>query len=600
MLRSLIQGLLCPRFRRANTSSVWLILFAFLTIGWRQANAGTFDGPAELPRVYLQTLMAQTPAPGKTWSVAAGGSFQAALNSVHCGDTIALQAGATFTGHFTFPALGCDDQHWIIIRTSAPNTALPPEGTRLTPCYSGVSSLPGRPPLNCKNTNVVTAKIVADWTGGAIVLSPGATHYRFVGLEITRLPASSQIPIVYQLATALPGPADHIIFDRVWMHGNAQDDTAHGFRASGITSAAVVDSYLNDFHCVAITGSCTDSQAISGGNGSVAGGPYKIVNNFLEAAGQSILFGGGPGPGVPADIEIRRNHLFKPLTWMQGQPGYVGGKSGHPFAVKNLLELKNAQRLLFEGNILEHAWGGFSQVGFAVVFTPRGSWAPVQDITVRYNQISHVAAGMQLSATRNLENGVWVDSLAAQRWSIHDDVVDDLNGAFYQGPGVVFQIGTGMVTRSLNNLTINHVTAFADPAHGMLSVGGFTNVPKAASIDMTNSIFLAGKYPVWSTGMPMSCAISGQPQNSFNACWNGYTVTANALIGTTSTPPNQLWPTGNYFPANPTAVQFVNFNNGNGGDYHLQSGSPYKNMGTDGKDLGADITALQAATSGVY
>ena len=225
MLRSLTQGNLRPKFEMAHQTVLWLILFAFLTIGWRQAKAVTFDGPAELPRVYLQSLMAQTPAPGKTWYVPAGTSLQTTLKSVRCGDTISLQAGATFTGNFTFPAMGCDDQHWIIVRTSAPNSALPPEGTRLTPCYAGVSALPGRPPLNCKSTSVVTAKIVANWTGGAIIFAAGATHYRFVGLEITRLPAASQLPNVYQLASAMPGPADHIILDRVWMHGTAQDDT---------------------------------------------------------------------------------------------------------------------------------------------------------------------------------------------------------------------------------------------------------------------------------------------------------------------------------------------------------------------------------------
>ena len=37
-----------------------------------------------------------------------------------------------------------------------------------------------------------------------------------------------------------------------------------------------------------------------------------------------------------------------------------------PLADKNLFELKNAQRVLFEGNILENSWGGFSQRGFAI------------------------------------------------------------------------------------------------------------------------------------------------------------------------------------------------------------------------------------------
>jgi hypothetical protein len=71
---------------------------------------------------------------------------------------VELQAGATFTA-LLLPQKNCDDSHWIIIRTSAADSKLPPEGTRLTPCYGGISSLPGRPNLNCKSTENVLAKI---------------------------------------------------------------------------------------------------------------------------------------------------------------------------------------------------------------------------------------------------------------------------------------------------------------------------------------------------------------------------------------------------------------------------------------------------------
>ena len=36
-----------------------------------------------------------------------------------------------------------------------------------------------------------------------------------------------------------------------------------------------------------------------------------------------------------------------------------------------------------------------------------------------------------------------------------------------------------------------------------------------------------------------------------------------------------------------------------GDDYHLVPGSPYKGAGTDGRDVGADIDAVMAATAGV-
>ena len=112
-------------------------------------HAGTFDGPAELPRVLVQNSLASTPSKGKTWTVPAGASPQQAINTASCGDTIYLQAGATYTTGLTLPAKPCDSQHWITIRTSAPDTALPTPGHRMTPCYAGVTSLPGRPSFNC-------------------------------------------------------------------------------------------------------------------------------------------------------------------------------------------------------------------------------------------------------------------------------------------------------------------------------------------------------------------------------------------------------------------------------------------------------------------
>jgi len=108
-----------------------------------------FDGPAELPRVYLLSSLADTPAPGQTHLVKSGDDLQDALNHASCGDTLRLEAGATFSGLFRLAKKSCDDAHWIIIRTSATDSELPPQGTRLTPCYAGVASLPGRPDFGC-------------------------------------------------------------------------------------------------------------------------------------------------------------------------------------------------------------------------------------------------------------------------------------------------------------------------------------------------------------------------------------------------------------------------------------------------------------------
>src|SRR5262249_37857637 len=78
-------------------------LCALLLLRASTAQQAQFDGPAELPRVYVHSAMADTPAPGKTISVRAGDNLQEAINSAECGDTIQLQQGEVFTGAFHFP-----------------------------------------------------------------------------------------------------------------------------------------------------------------------------------------------------------------------------------------------------------------------------------------------------------------------------------------------------------------------------------------------------------------------------------------------------------------------------------------------------------------
>ena len=562
-----------------------------------------FDGPAELPRVYVQSDLAHTPAPGGVISVPKGGDLQQALNGAKCGDTIQLQAGGVYTGQFRLPAKSCDDNHWIIVRTSAPNSSLPAEGTRISPCYAGVSSLPGRPPFQCVSNSNVTAKVQFDAsTSGPIIYDNGANHYRFIGLEITRTPNSG---VVYNLIVrSKHGTADHIIFDRCWIHGTAQDETQRGVMMSGTRYIAVVDSYLSDFHCVSISGACIDSQAVAGGAGDVTMGPFKIVNNYLEASGENILLGGDAATTTPTDIEVRHNHLFKPLIWKLGQPGFVGGHNGNPFIVKALFELKNAQRLLFEANILEHTWGGFSQQGAAIGLGPKNQairdknvcpLCVVTDITIRYVKVSHVAGGLVLG------NGLAGNGGAAKdggRYSIHDVTIDDIDPVKYDGYGVFAQVSTGKGAPILHDVTINHVTAFQPGV--MLNVGDFVATNGyMRNFVYTNNIVNTGRAPTSTTGGGTeNCATAGTPALVIAACFKNYTFSHNAILATPSNYPPSHYPAGNFFPESASSLDFVNYANGNGGDYHLQSHSRYKNAGTDGKDLGADIDAIEAATAG--
>ena len=565
-----------------------------------ETNNPGFDGPAELPRIYVQSSLSATPARGNVHEVREKQDLQQALADAKCGDTISLQAGATFHGVFRFPNKPCDDGHWIVVRTSAPDSSLPPEGTRITPCYAGVASLPGRPDFHCAAPHNVMARIEFDAAGdsGPIRFLSGANHYRLIGLEITR--ARPQFHMRHLITPDLPeSTANHLVFDRLWVHGTAQDETKDGLHLSGVTYAAVIDSYFTDLHCIAAKGSCTDAQAINGGGGDLPGGPYKIVNNFLEASGENVLFGGAPGKETPSDIEIRRNHLFKPLLWETGQPGFVGSDTGNAFVVKNHFELKNAQRVLFEGNIMDNSWGGFSQTGFSILLTPKNQagqcpLCEVSDVTIRYNKVRHVAGVLQMAT--GITQSEQAVSSGGQRFSVHDLVADDLDPVKYRGFGVFSVLVS--VKPAIRDIRIDHVTAF--PPKTIFSILNRGN--KIENFSVTNSIFNAGVRQLISAG-PENCTTPrDQPAEVLDHCFASPVFTHNLIING-----KKKWPDGNLVVEDSAAADMVDFHEGNGGNYRLcteakgtcKERSVGINAGTDGKNLGADIDAIEKATAGV-
>jgi hypothetical protein len=371
---------------------------------------------------------------------------------------------------------------------------------------------------------------------------------------------------------------------------------------------------MNDFHCAALIGSCVDSQAIAGGTGTHPQGVWKIHNNFLEAAAETILFGGVIANSVtPGDIEITNNHMFKPLTWMPGQPGLVGtpntdtskctatpGKC--PFIVKNLFELKNAQRVLVEGNILENVWPGFTQHGVSILIegantsdTATYSDVSVVNVTFRYNRVAHGPSGFAIT---NPSANSTTANLPVYNISIHDMIFDDISSVYENGDTsgawatelLYSPFGTVM-----RDVLINHITEIITNPKNTFSVIGATT--PIQSVAITNSIFSVGPgLVVTGSGPSNPCAFTGRTNLArLSACANPLTFIKNALVAGTGT-----WPAGNFFPASPAAVRFVNYNYGNGGNYTLLSTSAYHNAGTDGRDLGADVSAVNAHTSGVW
>ena len=495
-----------------------------------------FSAVPELPRVSLDTTyVAPT---GATINVPAGGNLQAALNSAQSGDVILLAAGATFSGSFTLPKKS--GTGWITIRTSSDLSRLPAEGDRVDPSYS--TEMP---------------KIQGS-AGTVITAAAGAHNYRFVGVEVRPTPGTSTWNLIEMGDTGTTERPHDIIFDRTFLHGDPSKGTTRGIALNG-NSISVVDSYLSDFKAVGY-----DSQAIGGWNGD---GPYKIANNYLEGAGENVMFGGADPAVVgriPSDITIVNNTFYKPRAWKIGDLRY----RGTAWTVKNLLELKIAKRVLIEGNDIEQCWP-HGQNGYAVVFTVRDQsgtapWSTIEDVTFQKNLVQHAAEGMNV-----LGHDSPNVSLNMSRVSVNNNIFQDI-GTNWGGRGFFLQMLSGTF-----DFTADHNTALQTDSIVSADGDGHTN------FRFTNNITPHNLYGFFGSGYG-----SGYP--ALNHYFPGGVISKNVIIGKSD------FPTLDYSAATVANVGFVDYA---GGNLKLTTTSLYHNAGSDGLDVGADWDALQAATA---
>ncbi|CAA9357910.1 MAG: hypothetical protein AVDCRST_MAG40-3281, partial [uncultured Gemmatimonadaceae bacterium] len=496
-------------------------------------------GAAELPRTRVSVdYVVPT---GRTITVNAGGDFQAALNAAQAGDQIVLEAGATFIGNFELPNKG-DIGQPITVRSSALNAGLPGPGTRVSPANAG--AMP---------------KILTPNVAAALRTTPGTRGWQLVGLEISAAPSA---PFVYALVSfgdvgssqsSLGQVPGRIVLDRSYVHGR---DGYSVLRCVALNSAAtaVVNSYLQYCHMAG-----GESQAIAGWNGP---GPFRIENNYLEASTEVITLGGSdPSVAnlVPSDIEIRRNHITRPMSW-QGRWG-----------VKNLIEFKMGQRVLIQGNVIENNWVD-QQVGFAMLFWSvnqdgNAPWAVTRDITIRDNVIRNTAQVLNIAAKGGNP------SPSTSRISVANNLMYRVGAAALGGGGRGIQI-----LGNVSDVYIARNSLFATSHTMMLDGGPMQNLRIVDNVLGRTDWGIFGAEGV------------GEGTRAFDRYAPAWAFSGNAMIGASAS----IYPAGNLYPASASDIGVGSLA---AGDYNLGSYGPQATV--NGRPAGVDFGALVAQTAGV-
>ena len=538
---------------------------------------------AELPRVYIDTTYS-LPG-GTTWSAHDVTQFSTALANSVPGDVIVLDAGVTYSGSFTLPAKSNPNNNWIYIVSS--QLANLPSGTRVSPADA-----------------VYMPKIVTPGATAPITAAPGANYWRLAGLELT---AASNYPsgcgtaalhcmtyFLMNVAGISGTMADHIYVDRVYGHGGPLQDLQGGIMTNW-NDAALVDSYIDDVHIKTFDSIGTGCYRCLG--------PIKIVNNYISSSTQNIMFGGSGGnnnPGVPSDIEIRNNYLYKPLSWV------TDSVTNNSMVVKNAFEVTIGQRILFDSNVIENVWA-HGQLGFAIVLTVRsgknGDFAVVNDVTITNNVLKNVVSGINTLAQDDLcgPGGSYPYCLnpgSQDRWKIANNLILFYDPKILGGNRNLALATSGGLNRLAGNTpgTIRDVVFQHNTAVSAASTPCWNSIYFSANgqkypfaVPITNNLWILDNvlcdHPTGdqgytgTTGLPKYMGIPSTLPNDFNARFYGNVIWAQPGEAVPPYPVSDLTQAAPFTYVNPSAM-----------DYQLLT--PVWTNTTDGKQAGIDNNYL--------
>jgi hypothetical protein len=561
-----------------------------------------------------------------------GDDLQAKINQMACGDTLKMQDGAIWQGAFHIPKIdGCTE--WRTFTRQGPLPAVvntiqcafqrgPTFLAEMTKRDTCKAELIRHYELNAPVLQSFDRTHTCVSGSGPIFIDHDVDYIRFVGVKIqgmndgiTGYPNDPNNgcanyglvliglhPVTGQNVTTASELPQHLEFDRVSLSGHEQGDTVRAFFMQG-NHFTLKNSLVYEIHMLS-----NDSQCIYATNAQTG---VLVENNFLECAGENILFGGGRPQiigNVPSNIIQRHNYMTKQWDWWQHCArlttayGYPCTFAGRAWYTKNVTECKNCQHNAIYGNVIEASWQQ-NQNGGCVLFQavadePDSAWVTVKDIQVFNNVVRHCGQGFNIAGYGGQNGGA---TMGARIW-VTNNLMYGIR-RMYSEPGNNFGNGFLLVSGSssagvpFDDVRIEHNTLDAEGTFIGLSNAGDT----FSRLRIKNNLTTGGQDPFTSV-IQAACGCNGPGDGALEAMTTGgYDVTHNAVYHF-----GAEWP----FPAtmNPTWLErdetseaatralFKSvFTNYDAADFSLAD-TRYKAGGvrqaSDGTDLGVNLALL--------
>jgi hypothetical protein len=399
--------------------------------------------------------------------------------------------------------------------------------------------------------------------------STPARYYNIIGAHLRKAsPTLSYTHTFVQTGhgtiDALSKMPDHLIFDRCYFDGGSNvSSTLRGIsiRANDI---AVVNSTFVKFKGVGL-----ETQAVL----ALMGERINLMNNFMEAACENFMSGGGDpsvSGHVPTDLVFRRNLLEKDLGWRSGDAAYYGTD----MSVKNIFELKVANRFSIQGNVMTEHW--IEDQNWAVTITVRNQdntapWSVIQLVDFSYNKVHKFANAMSISGTDNINPSQQTNRVIVR----HNTFTGH---SFYSGQNAQWLPGaTDRLYLVRNSIDLN-----VDPLTGQGRLLGWEGVTGCTNFHLIGNIgqgYINHDSGTGTTAMAAAC--SG----------TSYTVIKNGFYRSRGTnPPDN---------SSVSLIADVKFTNLAAFDLSLAGDSPFLTTGPAGGPAGADVSKLNTLIANV-